>query len=88
MRMKYLLIVAVIMLLAAACGTTSPVAHTPAAAPTATTAALVKGEFVGDANHQSGIALYTNGRRVIAYFCNGTLHHISVAQWFTGPEPA
>jgi hypothetical protein len=74
--------VAIITLLAAACGgTASPAAHT--AAPAATTAARVKGEFVG-ADHLAGIALSTNGRQVIAYFCNGTFRHISLAEWFTG----
>lgn len=83
------LIVAVSLLLAACGGTasSSPATHTPAAAPTPapTTAALVKGEFVGDAAGVAGIALSTNGRQVIAYFCNGTFQHISVAQWFSGP---
>jgi hypothetical protein len=79
------LIVASIMLLAACGGTASSVTHTPTAAPAATAAALVKGEFVGDAGSLAGIALSTNGRQVIAYFCNGTFQHISVAQWFSGP---
>ncbi len=53
--------------------------------PTATTAALMKGEFVGDASNLAGIALSTNGQRVIAYVCDGTDKHISLAEWFSGP---
>jgi hypothetical protein len=82
-KRRPVLIVAVILLLAACGGTASSVTHTPAAAPTA--AALVKGEFVGVAGSPAGIALSTNGRQVIAYFCNGTFQHISLAQWFSGP---
>jgi hypothetical protein len=77
------LIVAVILLLAA-CGSTgssSAVARTP----TATAAALVKGEFVGDAGSLAGIALSTNGQQVIAYLCNGDAQHLSLAEWFNGP---
>jgi hypothetical protein len=80
------LIVVSIMLLAA-CGSTassSSVTHTPAAASTATAAALVKGEFVGDAGQLAGIALSTNGRQVIAYLCNGGYQHVSLAEWFKG----
>ena len=79
------LTVAVILLLAA-CGSTassSSVTHTPTAAPTA--AALVKGEFVGDAGQLAGIALSTNGQQVIAYLCNGSYQHVSLAEWFKGP---
>jgi hypothetical protein len=67
------LIVAASLLLAACGGTasSSSVTHTPAAAPTATAAALVKGEFVGDAGQLAGIALSTNGQQVIAYLCDG-----------------
>lgn len=81
------LIVAVAMLLAACGGTasSSPSTHTPAAAPAATAAALVKGEYVGDAGSLAGIALSTSGRQVIAYLCNGSYQHISLAQWFKGP---
>ena len=66
------LIVAVIMLLAACGGTaSSSVTRTPTAAPTATAAALVKGEFVGDAAAWRASSLSTNGRHVIAYLCDG-----------------
>ena len=81
------LIVALILLLAA-CGSTgssSAVAHTPTAAPAATAAALVKGEFVGDAGSLAGIALSTSGRQVIAYLCDGDAHQLSLAEWFNGP---
>jgi len=75
------LIVAFSLFLAACGGTasSSSVTHTP------TTAALVKGEFVGDAGQLAGIALSTNGRQVIAYLCDGTSQHVSLAQWFQGP---
>jgi hypothetical protein len=75
------LIVVSIMLLAA-CGSTassSSVTHTPAAASTATAAALVKGEFTGAAGSLAGIGLSTNGRQVIAYLCDGKPQHISLA---------
>ena len=75
-------------MLLAACGSTassSLVTHTPTAAPTATAAALVKGEFVGDAGQLAGIALSTNGRQVIAYLCNGDARQLSLAEWFKGP---
>ena len=67
------LIVVSIMLLAACGGTafSSSVSHTPAAAPTATAAALVKGEFAGAAGSLAGVGLSTNGRQVIAYLCDG-----------------
>ena len=80
------LIVAFTVLLAACGGTaSSSVTHTPAAAPTATAAALVKGEFTGAAGSLAGIGLSTNGRQVIAYLCDGKPQHISLAQWFQGP---
>lgn len=81
------ILIVAIMLLAACDGTASPspVTHTPAAAPAATAAALVKGEFAGDAGRLAGIGLSTNGRQVIAYLCNGTGQHVSLAQWFQGP---
>ena len=79
------LIVATIMLLAACGSTASSATHTPTAAPTATAAALVKGEFVGDAGRLAGIALSTNGRQVIAYLCNGDARQLSLAEWFKGP---
>jgi len=66
----------------AACGgaaSSSSVTHTPAAA------ALVEGEFVGDAGQLAGIALSTNGRQVIAYLCNGDAHSLSLLEWFKGP---
>jgi len=77
-----------VILLLAACGSTassSSVTHTPTAAPTAAAAALVKGEFVGDAGQLAGIALSTNGQQVIAYLCNGSYQHVSLAEWFKGP---
>lgn len=81
------LLVAVTLLLAA-CGSaasSSSVTRTPAAAPTATAAALVKGEFVGDADHLAGIALSTSGRQVIAYLCDGDARQLTLAEWFKGP---
>jgi hypothetical protein len=80
-------IVAVIMLLAACGGTasSSTATRTPTAGPAATAAALVKGEFVGDAGRLAGIALSTNGRQVIAYLCDGDAHYLSLAEWFKGP---
>jgi hypothetical protein len=76
------LIVALVLLLAACGGTgsSSSAAHTSSPA-----AALVKGEFAGDAGGLAGIALSTNGRQVIAYFCNGSYQHVSLAEWFKGP---
>jgi hypothetical protein len=79
-------IVALIMLLAACGGTGSSATRAASSAiPTATAAALVKGEFVGDAGDLAGIALSTSGRQVIAYLCNGTDRHVSLAEWFKGP---
>jgi hypothetical protein len=77
LKRRPVLIVAVVLLLAACGGTTSSVTHP--------VTGLVKGEFVGDAGRLGGIGLSTNGRQVIAYLCNGTDRHVSVAQWFTGP---
>ena len=77
------LIVATIMLLAACGSTASSATLTPTAAPTATAAALVKGEFVGDAGRLAGIALSTNGRQVIAYLCDGKL---STLAWRSGSK--
>jgi hypothetical protein len=77
------LLVAVILTLAA-CGSvasSSSVARTP----TGTAAALVKGEFVGDAGRLAGIALSTDGRQVIAYLCDGDAHQLNLAEWFKGP---
>jgi hypothetical protein len=87
------LILALIMLLAACGSTASSASHaassaTPAASSatsTAAAAALVKGEFVGDAGHLAGIGLSTDGQQVIAYLCNGTARHVSLEQWFSGP---
>jgi hypothetical protein len=79
------LIVVLIMLLAACGGTASSVTQTTTPAPTATAAAVVKGEFVGDATGLAGIALSTNGRQVIAYLCNGDAQQLSLAEWFKGP---
>jgi hypothetical protein len=81
------LIVTLIFLLAA-CGSTassSSATQTPTAAPTATAATLVKGEFVGDAGRLAGIALSTNGQQVIAYLCDGNAQYLSLAEWFKGP---
>jgi hypothetical protein len=78
-RHSFLLVLALIMLLAACGGTAS------SAAPAATAAALVKGEFVGDAGHLAGIGLSTNGRQVVAYLCNGSYHRVTLSQWFEGP---
>jgi hypothetical protein len=78
-------LVAGVILLLAACGSTapsSPATHTPASA---TPAALVAGELVGDAGHLAGIALSTSGRQVIAYICDGNARYLTLAQWFTGP---
>jgi hypothetical protein len=85
-RRSPVLIAALIMLLAACGSTSSSATHAASSAtPTATAAALVKGEFVGDARDLAGIGLSTNGRQVIAYLCNGGYQHVSLAQWFTGP---
>jgi hypothetical protein len=79
-------IVALVMLLAACGGTgSSSTRAASSASPAATATALVKGEFVGDADDLASIALSTNGRQVIAYLCNGTDRHISLAEWFKGP---
>ena len=77
------LIVALILLLAA-CGSSGS-SPTVARTPATTAAALVKGEFVGDAGSLAGIALSTNGQQVIAYLCNGDARHLSLAEWFKGP---
>ncbi len=66
-------------LLLAACGST------PSSVTTATTTTLVKGEFIGDVDNLAGIGLSTNGQQVIAYLCNGTDKHVSLAEWFKGP---
>jgi len=81
LRRSPVLIVAFSLFLAACGGaaSSSPVTRTPPAA------ALVKGEFVGDADHLAGIALSTSGRQVIAYLCNGDARHLSLAEWFKGP---
>ncbi|HEY6315495.1 MAG TPA: hypothetical protein VIY52_32465, partial [Streptosporangiaceae bacterium] len=73
------LILALLMVLAACGGTQS------SATSTTTASALVKGEFAGDAGHLAGIGLSTNGQQVIAYLCNGSNRHVSLAQWFKGP---
>ena len=86
LRRSPVLILALIALLAA-CGsadTSSATSVASSAAPAATAAALVRGEFVGDAGDLAGIALSTNGRQVIGYLCDGTGRHVSLAQWFTG----
>lgn len=74
------LLILVLTILLAACGSTLSTVT-----PTSTTTALVKGEFVGDADPLAGIGLSTDGQRVIAYLCNGTDHHVSLAEWFKGP---
>jgi hypothetical protein len=77
------LIVAVIMSLAA-CGSTAS-SSSSSVTRTPTAAALVKGEFAGDAGRLAGIALSTNGQQVIACLCDGTGEHVSLAEWFKGP---
>ena len=84
-RCSPVLLVAPIMLLAACGSTASPATHAAASPATPTAAALVQGEFAGDAGDLAGIALSTDGRQVIAYLCNGLDHHVSLAQWFSGP---
>ncbi len=80
---------ALLMLLAACGGTASSATHAASsAAPTATAAAVVKGEFVGDAGDLVGIALSTNGRQVIAYLCDGTSRHVSLAHGSPDRLPA
>jgi hypothetical protein len=85
------LMVAVVLVLAGCGGraSSSPVTHGAAAAVPAgagvPAAALVKGEFVGDAGRLAGIALSTNGRQVIAYLCDGNAHYLTLAEWFKGP---
>ena len=78
-RRPAFLILALTLLLAA-CGSTPS-----SVTPTATTGALTKGEFVGDADPLAGIGLSTDGQQVIAYLCNGTDHQVSLAEWFKGP---
>lgn len=85
-KRRLILIGAFIMLLAACGGTSSSATHAASsAAPAATAAALVKGEFVGDAGDLAGIGLSTSGRQVTAYLCNGGYQHVSLSQWFSGP---
>jgi hypothetical protein len=60
-------------LLLAACG--SP---PPAATPT-----LAKGEFT-ESLSLGDFGLSTNGQQVIAYLCDGTAVHLSLAEWFKG----
>ena len=64
--------------LLAACGSTPS-----SVAPSATTTSLVKGEFVENLS-LGGFALSTDGQHVIAYLCNGTVAHLSLAEWFKG----
>ncbi len=78
LKRSYILILALALLLAA-CGSS------PSAVTTTTTTALTTGEFVGDAGNLAGIALSTNGQQIIAYLCNGTDKHVSLAEWFKGP---
>ena len=59
--------------LLAACGST----------PSSATPTPVKGEFVEELN-LGGFALSTDGQQVIAYLCDGTVAHLSVAEWFKG----
>jgi hypothetical protein len=74
------LIAALSVLLAGAGGAAS------AAVTSEVTAALVKGEFVGPTAHwRADIGLSSNGKQVVAYLCNGTTRHVSLAQWFKGP---
>src|SRR6202451_524824 len=83
LRRSPVLILALIALLAAC--SSADTSSASSAAPAATAAALVRGEFVGDAADLAGIALSTNGRQVIGYLCDGTGRHVSLAQWFMGP---
>ena len=66
------LFLALTMLLAA-CGST----------PSSATPTPVKGEFVEELN-LGGFALSTDGQQVIAYLCDGTPVHLSLAEWFKG----
>lgn len=61
-----------------ACGSTAS-----SVTPTATAPTLVKGEFVGNPS-LGAFALSTDGQQVIAYLCDGTVAHLSVAEWFKG----
>jgi hypothetical protein len=79
LRRSPVLIVVIFVLLAVCGGTVS------AATSARTAAAVVKGEFGGNAGHLAGISLSTNGRQAIAYLCNGTFRHVSLAEWFHGP---
>ena len=65
-------------MLLAACGSTPS-----SVAPSATTTSLVKGEFVENLS-LGGFALSTDGQKVIAYLCDGTVAHMSLAEWFKG----
>lgn len=66
------LFLALTMLLAA-CGST----------PSSATPTPVKGEFV-EVLSLGGFALSTDGQQVIAYLCDGTPVHLSLAEWFKG----
>jgi hypothetical protein len=70
LRRSPVLILALIALLAAC--SSADTSSASSAAPAATAAALVRGEFVGDAGDLAGIALSTNGRQVIGYLCDRT----------------
>ena len=72
------LLLALVMLLAA-CGSDAS-----SATPTPTTPTLVKGEFVGDVGTLGGFGLSTDGQQLIAYLCDGTTTHLSLAEWFKG----
>jgi len=81
-RGSLVLIVTFLAMFLAGCSST---ASSVTSTATATAAALVNGEFVGDAGHLAGIGLSTDGRQVVAYLCNGSYKHVSLAQWFKGP---
>ena len=69
-------LLALAMLLAACGSTTSSATSTVTPTP-------VKGEFV-ESLSLGGFALSTDGQQVIAYLCDGTPAHLSLAEWFKG----
>jgi hypothetical protein len=69
----FLALLLALSMLLAACGST----------PSSATPTLVKGEFV-EILSLGGFALSTDGQQVIAYLCDGTPVHLSLAEWFKG----
>ena len=49
-----------------------------------------RGDYVGQLQglERGAIAISTDGRSVLAYVCDGTAEHVTVAQWFKGTPSA